>query len=64
MPSSRGSFQPRDQTLIFYVFRIGRQGSLPLAPSGKPHQGVSDDQIQYATKGGWGMHGPQADSSY
>ena len=36
MPSSRGSSQPRDPTLLSCVSCIGRQDSLPLTPSGKP----------------------------
>ena len=35
MPSSRGSSRPRHRTGVSYVFCIGRQGSLPLAPPGK-----------------------------
>ena len=36
MPSSRGSSWSRDWTCISYVSCIGRGGSLPLAPPGKP----------------------------
>ena len=36
MPSSRGSFQPRDQTHISYIYLPQQVGSLPLAPPGKP----------------------------
>ena len=37
MPSSRGSFPPRDQILISYISCICRQvGSLPLVLPGKP----------------------------
>ena len=36
MPFSRVS--SRDQTPISYISCIGRQGSLPLAPPGKPYQ--------------------------
>ena len=34
---SRGSSQPRDQTHDSYVSCIDKQGSLPLAPPGKPY---------------------------
>ena len=34
--SSRWFSQPRDQTCIPYIPCIGKAGSLPLAPSGKP----------------------------
>ena len=36
MPSSRGSFQPRDQTGISYIYLPQQVGSLPLAQPGKP----------------------------
>ena len=36
MPFSRGSSQPRDQTWVSGVSCVGRRGSLPLAPPGKP----------------------------
>ena len=36
IPSSRGSFWPRDRTCISYVSCISRSGSLPLVPLGKP----------------------------
>ena len=36
MSSSRGSSQPRDQTLVSYTYLHWHVGSLPLAPSGKP----------------------------
>ena len=35
MPSSRGSFQPRDRTFISCLLHL-QVGSLPLAPPGKP----------------------------
>ena len=42
MPYSRGSFQPRNQTQISHVYLHWQQGSLPLAPTGKPfHVSVS-----------------------
>ena len=36
MPSSKGSSQSRDQIWVSYVSCIGRHGSLPLVPPGKP----------------------------
>ena len=36
IPFSRGSSQPRDQTRVSCVSCIGKAGSLPLAPPGKP----------------------------
>ena len=42
MPYSRGSFQPRNQTQVSPVYLHWQQGSLPLAPTGKPfHVSVS-----------------------
>ena len=35
LPSSRGSFQPRDRTFISCILHL-QVGSLPLAPPGKP----------------------------
>ena len=35
MPSSRGSFQIKDQIRISYISCIWQMGSLPLMPSGK-----------------------------
>ena len=35
-PSSRGSFQPRDQTSVSHVYCNWQMGSLPLWPAGKP----------------------------
>ena len=40
MPSSRGSFQPRDRTLISCILHL-QVGSLPLAPPGKPPKRLS-----------------------
>ena len=45
MPSSRGSAQPRDQTLVSGIFCIGRWCSLPLAPSGKPSKVLTTHNI-------------------
>ena len=36
MPSSRGSSRPRDRTCVSYVYLHWQEGSLPLAPTGKP----------------------------
>ena len=36
MPSSRESSQPRDQTRVSFMSRIGRRVLLPLAPPGSP----------------------------
>ena len=36
MPSSRGSFQPRNRTHVSYTSCNGRRVLLPLAPPGKP----------------------------
>ena len=36
MPSSRASFQPRDQTSVSFVSLHWQVGSLPLAPPGNP----------------------------
>ena len=36
MPFSRGSSQPRDWTLISYIYLHWQAGSLPLIPPGKP----------------------------
>ena len=35
-PSFRASSQPRNQTLVFYVYLHWQVGSLPLTPRGKP----------------------------
>ena len=35
VPSSKGTSQPRDRTLVLYVSCIGRRNLLPLAPAGK-----------------------------
>ena len=40
MPSSRGSFQPRDWTHIFMSPALGSGGSLPLVPPGKPNESM------------------------
>jgi len=42
MPSSRGSAQPGERTHVSYVSCIGKWGSLPLAPPGKPLKESSD----------------------
>ena len=42
MSFSRGSFQPRNRTQVSHVYLHWKQGSLPLAPTGKPlHMSVS-----------------------
>ena len=44
MPSSTGSSCPKDRTCVFYVSCMGRWGSLPLAPPGKPAHKCSAHQ--------------------
>ena len=36
IPFSRGSFQPRDQICVSYIYLHWQVGSLPLAPPGIP----------------------------
>ena len=40
MPSSRGSSRPRDQTHYLLCLLHWQAGSLPLAPPGKPQDGM------------------------
>ena len=53
MPSSRGSFQLRDQTGISYIYLPQQVGSLPLAPPGKP---LSNDIYFQLIKHRWFRH--------
>ena len=55
MPFSWGSSWPRDQTQISEVSCTGRQGSLPLAPLGKPQVCLSNqnkDSMTVTEQGG------------
>ena len=52
MPSSRGSSQPRNPTHISCLFRLlhWQAGSLPIEPSGNPHNWLLDLSFVYYIK--------------
>ena len=50
MPSSRGSFWPKDGTCVSYIYLHLQVGSLPLAPLGKPENAYICIYIQAGIK--------------